>query len=327
MHTRHWQAAHSSSSRMLLAHPPGCPAPYGPLPSLRMCAESESDRQRRAEWRPGMYVRVHGHISSFGKAQEVIAFNIRPVVDHNEVRGCGGVGRGPGSQVVRCRQGATWGWRQCDCWPAAHASHASALCGNERSAMPDLLAPASPLSLGARSAAWPAALACPSRALPPAAALPPPQITYHFLQCIFQHVHLTKGGGAALGGAGAAALGGVKQEQAGGFGGAPAGGFGGAPAAGVLQQRWLAGMGLTTLAVGMPHATCRRSPLLSTARSDASAAASPPCATWVDRIAAWLPLSCSCATHHPALAPPAAETSRGSHAFMQLAPVPPSSMC
>lgn len=110
--------------------------------------ESESDRQRRAEWRPGMYVRVHGHISSFGKAQEVIAFNIRPVVDHNE-------------------------------------------------------------------------------------------ITYHFLQCIFQHVHLTKGGGAALGGAGAAALGGVKQEQAGGFGGAPAGGFGGAPAAGYNPNQGL----------------------------------------------------------------------------------------
>ncbi len=70
------------------------PAPRPPVclphpflhPSDLLCAESESDRQRRAEWRPGMYVRVHGHISSFGKAQEVIAFNIRPVVDHNEVR-------------------------------------------------------------------------------------------------------------------------------------------------------------------------------------------------------------------------------------------------
>ena len=48
-------------------------------------AESELDKQRRAEWRQGIYVRVHGHISSFGKSQEVIAFNIRPIFDHNEV--------------------------------------------------------------------------------------------------------------------------------------------------------------------------------------------------------------------------------------------------
>lgn len=47
--------------------------------------DSEVDRARRAEWRQGIYVRVHGHISSFGKAQEVVAFNIRPVTDHNEV--------------------------------------------------------------------------------------------------------------------------------------------------------------------------------------------------------------------------------------------------
>lgn len=104
--------------------------------------ESDTDRQRRAEWRQGVYVRVHGHVSSFGKAQEVIAFNIRPVADFNEV-------------------------------------------------------------------------------------------TYHFLQCIFQHVHLTKGGGAALGtGGGAAApVGGMKQEAAGGYA-APVGGYGAAPAAG-----------------------------------------------------------------------------------------------
>ena len=56
--------------------------------------------------------------------------------------------------------------------------------------------------------------------------VPAPQITYHFLQCIFQHAHLVKG---APGGA-------VKQEQ-GGYGApaaaAPAaGGYGGAPAAG-----------------------------------------------------------------------------------------------
>lgn len=57
---------------------PPTPAPH---------AESETDRQRRAEWQPGKYVRVHGHISSFGKSQEVIAFNVRPVADFNEASG------------------------------------------------------------------------------------------------------------------------------------------------------------------------------------------------------------------------------------------------
>ncbi|KAI3436764.1 hypothetical protein D9Q98_006176 [Chlorella vulgaris] len=47
--------------------------------------DSEVEKQRRAEWRPGMYVRIHGHISNFGKSQDVLAYNIRPVTDHNEV--------------------------------------------------------------------------------------------------------------------------------------------------------------------------------------------------------------------------------------------------
>ncbi|EFN58502.1 hypothetical protein CHLNCDRAFT_140549 [Chlorella variabilis] len=76
--------------------------------------DSELEKQRRAEWRAGMYVRVHGHISNFGRTQDVLAFNIRTVTDHNEV-------------------------------------------------------------------------------------------TYHFLQCIFQHVHLTKGGGDQAGAAAAPA--------------------------------------------------------------------------------------------------------------------------
>jgi hypothetical protein len=50
-------------------------------------ADSEVDRQRRAQWRPGMYVRVHGHFSNFGQSQDVLAFNVRLVADHNEVRG------------------------------------------------------------------------------------------------------------------------------------------------------------------------------------------------------------------------------------------------
>lgn len=37
-----------------------------------------------------MYVRVHGHISNFGRTQDVLAFNIRTVTDHNEVGPCRG---------------------------------------------------------------------------------------------------------------------------------------------------------------------------------------------------------------------------------------------
>ena len=67
------------------------------------------------------------------------------------------------------------------------------------------------------------------RTHPPTRPLAVPQVTYHFLQCIFQHAHLTKGGAGAGGAAqGAAApASGFKQEQ-GGYGG----GYGGAPAAG-----------------------------------------------------------------------------------------------
>ena len=36
------------------------------LPPPCLQADSELDKQRRAEWRPGCYVRVHGHISNFG---------------------------------------------------------------------------------------------------------------------------------------------------------------------------------------------------------------------------------------------------------------------
>eukprot|EP00887_Chlorella_sp_A99_P001438 scaffold8.g1438.t1 len=50
-------------------------------------------------------------------------------------------------------------------------------------------------------------------------------VTYHFLQAIFQHVHHTKGTGAPAGGYAAPAAGG-------GYGAAPAAGYGAAPAAG-----------------------------------------------------------------------------------------------
>ncbi|GAB4820639.1 hypothetical protein N2152v2_007685 [Parachlorella kessleri] len=73
--------------------------------------DDDYDRQRRAEYRVGVYVRVHGHVSSVGREKSMVAFNIRLISDHNEV-------------------------------------------------------------------------------------------TYHYLQCIFQHLHLTRGSGAGAGTAG-----------------------------------------------------------------------------------------------------------------------------
>lgn len=43
------------------------------------------DRQRRAEWRVGTYVRVHGHLSTVGREKSMVAFNMRLVQDFNEV--------------------------------------------------------------------------------------------------------------------------------------------------------------------------------------------------------------------------------------------------
>jgi hypothetical protein len=51
------------------------------------------------------------------------------------------------------------------------------------------------------------------------------QVTYHFLQCIFQHVHLTKGGGGSAAGVAPGMGPGLNQ---GGFGGAGGMAMGGA---------------------------------------------------------------------------------------------------
>jgi hypothetical protein len=78
------------------------------------------DKQRRAEWRAGVYVRVHGHVSNFGRNQEVIAFNIRPITDYNEVgwaAGLGWAGLGWVERVPLCllwlggRVGTVYVWR------------------------------------------------------------------------------------------------------------------------------------------------------------------------------------------------------------------------
>lgn len=41
--------------------------------------------QKKAEWRPGVYVRVHGNMRTFESKRTIVAFNIRPIMDFNEV--------------------------------------------------------------------------------------------------------------------------------------------------------------------------------------------------------------------------------------------------
>ena len=57
--------------------------------------------------RQGTYVRIHGHMSSFGREKSFVAFNIRPVTDHNEASGweCGVVG------VPDCSEASHCSWR------------------------------------------------------------------------------------------------------------------------------------------------------------------------------------------------------------------------
>ena len=39
-----------------------------------------------ADWRVGVYVRIHGKVSDFDNKKRVIAWQIRPVTDFNEAR-------------------------------------------------------------------------------------------------------------------------------------------------------------------------------------------------------------------------------------------------
>ena len=50
--------------------------------------------QRIAEWRTGVYVRVHGNVSDFDDNWRILAYNIRTITDFNEV--------GEGSQGMLC---------------------------------------------------------------------------------------------------------------------------------------------------------------------------------------------------------------------------------
>jgi len=40
---------------------------------------------KKAEWRPGVYIRAYGHVRSFDRKQSIQAFSIRTIHDHNEV--------------------------------------------------------------------------------------------------------------------------------------------------------------------------------------------------------------------------------------------------
>lgn len=83
--------------------------------------------QRRADWRVGVYVRVHGHLRSFENKKSMVVFSLKVIIDFNEVQQCSD------RLQLYCQYRHT---------------HDSAV----------LL-----------------------------------QVSFHFLQCIFQHVHLTRG--------------------------------------------------------------------------------------------------------------------------------------
>ncbi|KDD73097.1 hypothetical protein H632_c2540p0, partial [Helicosporidium sp. ATCC 50920] len=48
-------------------------------------AEDDAERAAREEWRAGVYVRAHGHLSQFNGERMLVAFCIRPIADFNEV--------------------------------------------------------------------------------------------------------------------------------------------------------------------------------------------------------------------------------------------------
>lgn len=41
--------------------------------------------QKRADWRVGVYVRVHGHLRSFENKKSMVVFSLKVVNDFNEV--------------------------------------------------------------------------------------------------------------------------------------------------------------------------------------------------------------------------------------------------
>ena len=48
-------------------------------------AGDDNAAARRAAWQPGAYIRVHGNLRAFDGARSLVAFNVRPVSDHNEI--------------------------------------------------------------------------------------------------------------------------------------------------------------------------------------------------------------------------------------------------
>jgi replication factor A2 len=47
--------------------------------------DADGQAANRAEWKLGSYVRVYGHLRAFQGQRGVIAFNMRPVTDFNEI--------------------------------------------------------------------------------------------------------------------------------------------------------------------------------------------------------------------------------------------------
>ena len=93
-----WAGSHEATLPTTCPHTPPTPslAPH-PQPPCSLPPQNEGDdeatRARLAEIRVGSYIRAHGHFQSFNQEKAMVAFNIRPVIDFNEVGG--GAGAGP----------------------------------------------------------------------------------------------------------------------------------------------------------------------------------------------------------------------------------------
>lgn len=121
-----------------------------------------------AEWRTGIYVRVHGKISEFDNKKSIMAFQVRLITDFNEVRA-------PEAAVQACKQCQTL---------CCHLRMPA--CG-----WPDSVVYAHSYGPAGRGDARLRA-----------------QVTYHQLKCVFESAHLKKGAGIGNGGYGGGGVGG-----------------------------------------------------------------------------------------------------------------------
>ena len=109
--------------------------------------EGDGAAARRAAWQPGAYIRVHGNLRAFDGARSFVAFNVRPVADHNEISfhlaqcmlqhahlssKVGGGGSGSGTAIAATAGGAA---AAAGAGPVAKADPAAGAAGGDPNAV------------------------------------------------------------------------------------------------------------------------------------------------------------------------------------------------